>query len=252
LKWDNVKKEIVIKDLPALPIELANMAIANIGKTIYVAGGEDGQNTSNAVFKLDMSDANLQWISLPDLPIAMSHSVAVAQSNGEYQCVYVIGGRTKSSSGLSDLHNTVFSYDPKKNSWKQLNSISDGKNLTNRSAATAVAFGKTCILLVGGDNGKIFHQIETFNLDIAGAKTEIEKQKLQAEKIELLTNHPGFSKDVLAYNTTKDCWTKIGELPGLGPVTTTALKWNEEIVIPSGEIKPGRRTPDVLMGKVKK
>lgn len=250
LRWDEVKKDIIIKELPSLPVELANTAVTNIGKTIYVAGGEDGHKVSDTFFELDMSASMPQWKELPALPIAMSHSVAVAQSNGKNQCIYVIGGRAKATSGLSDLHNTVFCYDPEKNSWKQLSNISDGKQTMNMSAATAVAFGETCILLMGGDKGTIFHQIETFSENIAEAKTEEERQRLQAEKIQLLNNHPGFSRDVLAYNTIKDCWTKIGELPGFGPVTTTAIKWDDAIFIPSGEIKPGRRTPEILMGKI--
>jgi cyclically-permuted mutarotase family protein len=250
LQWDAVKKGIILKELPSLPVELANAAVANIGKTIYVAGGEDGHKVSNTFFQLDMSVSLPEWKRLPDLPIAMSHSVAVAQSNGKNQCVYVIGGRAKASYGLSDLYNTVFCFDPAKNSWKQLSDISDGKKTTNISAATAVAFGETCILLIGGDKGNIFHQIETYNMNITDAKTAEEKERLQTEKIQLLNNHPGFSKDVLAYNTIDDCWTKIGELPGLGPVTTTAVKWNGDIFIPSGEIKPGRRTDEILMGKM--
>jgi cyclically-permuted mutarotase family protein len=250
LQWDAVKKGIILKELPSLPVELANAAVANIGKTIYVAGGEDGHKVSNTFFQLDMSVSLPEWKRLPDLPIAMSHSVAVAQSNGKNQCVYVIGGRAKASYGLSDLYNTVFCFDPAKNSWKQLSDISDGKKTTNISAATAVAFGETCILLIGGDKGNIFHQIETYNMNITDAKTAEEKERLQTEKIQLLNNHPGFSKDVLAYNTIDDCWTKIGELPGFGPVTTTAVKWNGDIFIPSGEIKPGRRTDEILMGKM--
>lgn len=31
-------------------------------------------------------------------------------------------------------------------------------------------------------------------------------------------------------------------------VTTTAVKWGNEIVISTGEIKPGIRTPDVVVG----
>lgn len=250
LQWDAVKKDILIKELPSLPVKLANMAVANIGKTIYVAGGDDGHKVLNTFFQLDMSVSFPEWKRLPDLPVAMSHSVAVAQSNGKNQCVYVIGGRSKASSGLSDLYNTVFCFDPANNSWKQLSDISDGKTTTSLSAATAVPLGETCILLMGGDKGTVFHQIETYNMNITDAKTAEEKERLQTEKIQLLNNHPGFSKDVLVYNTIKDCWTKIGELPGFGPVTTTAVKWNGDIFIPSGEIKPGRRTPEVLIGKM--
>lgn len=249
LQWDSVQKDIIIGELPSLPLKLANTAAANIGQTIYVAGGEDGHKAVNTFFKLDLSASVPEWKELPPLPVAISHAVAVTQSNGRNQCVYVIGGRAKSTSGLSDLHNTVFCYDPEKNNWKQLASISDGKQTTNMSAATAVALGKAQILLIGGDKGTVFHQIETYNLNIAAAKTPEEKKRVETEKIRLLNNHPGFSRDVLVYNTEKDCWTKISEFPELGPVTTTAVKWNSEIFIPSGEIKPGRRTPAIWMGR---
>ncbi|HJY23242.1 MAG TPA: hypothetical protein VJ279_10175, partial [Hanamia sp.] len=72
LQWDAVKKDIVIKEFPSLPVELANMAVANIGKTIYVAGGEDGHKVSNIFLEIDMSVSLPEWKRLPDLPIAMS------------------------------------------------------------------------------------------------------------------------------------------------------------------------------------
>ena len=36
-----------------------------------------------------------------------------------------------------------------------------------------------------------------------------------------------------------------------GYVTTTVIKWDHDIIIPSGEIKAGVRTPNVLVGKIK-
>jgi cyclically-permuted mutarotase family protein len=250
LKWDVEKKNIVIEFLPELPVGLANAAATRIGHTIYVVGGEDAKKALNTFFQLDMSAKTMQWKTLPNLPIAMSHSAAVAQFNGTHRCVYVIGGRSKTDSGISDLHNTVFCYDPIKNSWQEKSKISDGKNSTNMSAANGVALSANYILLVAGDKGNLFHQIETYNARIAAAKNEEEKQKIQSEKLQLLNNHPGFSKDVLLYNTVTDSWTKAEELPVFGPVTTTAVKWDDRIFIPSGEIKPGTRTPVVLVGRL--
>lgn len=248
LQWDESLQDVRFRDLPDLPFAIANMAIANIGNTIYIAGGEDGRNVFNTFLALDISMASPQWKRLPDLPIAMSHSAAVAQTNGKNQCIYVFGGRAKSHDDLSKLYNVVFRFDPAENKWEQISSISDGSTTTNLSAATAIAYGDACILLIGGDKGTIFHQVESFNLAMAAATSSAEKDRLQADKIKLLDAHPGFSRDVLAYNTIGDCWVKIGELPGWGPVTTTAVEWNGNIFIPSGEIKPGRRTPDIVMG----
>ena len=53
--------------------------------------------------------------------------------------------------------------------------------------------------------------------------------------------HPQFPADVLAYHTVTDTWVRAGQMPQ-AVVTTTAVEWNQRIVIPSGEIKPGVRT----------
>ena len=108
---------------------------------------------------------------------------------------------------------------------------------------------KNKFLLIGGDRGNIFSKIEAFNLKIAQATSEDEKSQLQAEKESILENHQGFSKDLLVYHTRTNTWKKIGEVPILVPVTTSSLRWGKDIVIPSGEIKPGIRTVDIILGK---
>ena len=57
-------------------------------------------------------------------------------------------------------------------------------------------------------------------------------------------DRPLFPRDVVAYDTRADRWAKVGEMP-LGVVTTTAATWRGLVVIPSGETRPGIRTPKV-------
>jgi cyclically-permuted mutarotase family protein len=249
MSWDQEKKDIAFKILPSLPISLANACMTSIGRVIYLMGGESEGKPSAKCFTLNMADKDPQWKPFVDLPVAMSHSVAVTQSNGKYPCIYVIGGRSATESGISDLHGYTFCYDPLHDKWIKLGNVTDGKQPINISAATAVAAGKHDILLIGGDKGTIFHQIETYNALIAKAKTDQEKQSLQQQKLALLNNHPGFSKDVYRFNTINHSWQKIGELPFYGQVTTTAVMWNKAVFIPGGEIKPGIRTAAIIMGK---
>ncbi|MDR6804988.1 cyclically-permuted mutarotase family protein [Dyadobacter sp. BE34] len=251
MQWNEGRKQVDFKPLPALPVPLANAAAASLGNVVYVAGGEHAGKPSNGFFALDLSEAKPKWQTLPALPVAMSHSVAVVQSNGKASCVYVLGGRSATARGISDLHGTNFCYDPAKREWAQRAGISDGTTPTNLSAGTGVANGASYIVLLGGDKGDTFNRIETYNARIAAAQTDGEKQRLQAEKVALLQAHPGFSKDIYLYNTITDAWAKIGELPGAAQVTTTAVKAGEEILIPSGEVKPGVRTPVVTRGSVR-
>ncbi len=250
MQWNDSQKDVIFKKLPELPSGISNAGATSIGSVVYLSGGESNGKPSGKFLSLDLSSANPVWKSLPDVPVAMSHSVVVAQSNGKNPCIYVVGGRSSSPTGISDLHRTVFCYNPQDNSWEKRSDISDGNTSTTLSAGTGLAIGSSYIQLFGGDKGNVFHQIETFNARIAGATNDSEKQKLQTEKVALLSSHKGFSQDIYLYNTVTDTWAKTGTLPGPGQVTTTAVKWGSNIIIPSGEVKPGIRTPVITMGKI--
>ena len=107
------------------------------------------------------------------------------------------------------------------------------------------------LLLFGGDKGATFHRTEELIAAINHCKDESEKQRLTEEKAKLQTAHPGFSKEILSYDITGNTWQMIGTLPYETPVTTTAVKWNECFILPSGEVKAGVRSPHILVAKIK-
>jgi cyclically-permuted mutarotase family protein len=252
LKWNKRESTVDIKSLPNLPLALTNIAVTNIDDIVYAAGGDEKNNSSNSFFCLDLKDKNLLWEILPDLPVALANATAIAQNTKSGKKIFIIGGRSKTLSRISDLHNTVFAFDIAKNEWKRCADISDGVHTTNLSAASGVALGNDEILITGFDNGKAFHKIETLIAKIAQAKTEQERQKLTEEKNNLSIHHKGFDKSLLLYSTNNNAWTKTGELPFPAYVTTTVVMWGSDIVISNGEIKPGVRTPNVLVGEVVK
>lgn len=251
LKWNASKNEVEIKSLPSFPIHITNIGLTHIGNVVYAIGGDEASKSSDLFLSLDLNNSNPEWKTLPKLPIALANSVVVAQNEKDETNIYVIGGRTKTPSGISDLHNTTFVFNLKKQIWESRVNISDGENTTNFSAGAGAAVGNHSIVIVGGDNGTVFHKIETYLSQIALTNSPEEKAKLASEKNKLNTNHDGFYKGVLLYNTLTDSWSKIGELPFLAHVTTTATLWNGEIVLSNGEIKPGIRTPDVMLGTIK-
>ena len=252
LKWNADTKQVEIKSLPDFPLAIANIALTHIDTVVYAVGGDEAGQSSDFFASLDLNDANAKWILLPKLPIALANSVVIAQKGKGGTNIYVVGGRTKTASGISDLHNTTLVFNLQKQKWETAATISDGKNTTNFSAGTGVAFGSHSILILGGDNGVIFHQIETFLSQIAQAESPEKKTDLITQKNKLVTNHPGFYNGILLYNTLTDQWSKIGELPFLPHVTTPAVVWNKKIILSNGEIKPGIRTPNVMLGTIKK
>lgn len=247
LNWNADKNEVETKSLPDFPIAITNIALTHLDNIVYAIGGDEAKQSSDLVFTLDLNAKKPEWKLLTKLPFALANSVSVIQNN----TIYVIGGRTKTSTGISDLHNTTLAFDLKKQNWETKANITDGKQTTNFSAGAGVAIGNENILILGGDNGTTFHKIETFLSQIAKATSEEEKLKLIAEKNILNTTHKGFYNDILVYNTHTNKWSKIGELPFLAQVTTTATIWNDKVVLSNGEIKPGIRTPDVMLGTIK-
>lgn len=251
LKWNSKRNEIELKSLPDFPIAVTNIALTNLDNVVYAIGGDEASKSSDLVFSIDLNTAEPQWKSLPKLPFALANAVAVVQRDKNENNIYIIGGRTKTPSGISDLHNTTLAFNLKSQTWKSKAIITDGKNTTNFSAGAGVAFGNQYILMTGGDNGTTFHKIETYLSQISKASSEEEKSKLIAEKNILNTTHKGFYNAILLYNTQTNKWSKIGELPFLAHVTTPAVLWNNKIVLSNGEIKPGIRTPDVMIGNIK-
>jgi N-acetylneuraminic acid mutarotase len=56
--------------------------------------------------------------------------------------------------------------------------------------------------------------------------------------------HRGFRTAVLHYDAARDAWAEVGEVPA-PRVTTPCVRWNDWWVMPSGEVRPGVRSPEV-------
>jgi N-acetylneuraminate epimerase len=244
LHGNDMSKKIVIKDLPEVPIPLTNLSAVGIGSNIYVAGGENGSTVSNHLFRFNIHQPAKGWIELATIPIEVSHTVFVEGDKELVSYLYLIGGRKKNPNGISDLYSSVFEYDIEKNSWAKK------QDMPYPVAAGMGIGGRTSqILFIGGDKGETFHKVETLLAKIAAEKDEEKRQLLVKEKDQLQIHHPGFSKEILAYNIYTDQWRKVGQIPFDSPVTTIAVKGDHRYYIPSGEIKAGIRTSQILVLK---
>lgn len=235
---------------PKLPVALSNSGAVIIGTKVYVAGGLDSTKATNHFMRLDLSVMDMKWESLPNLPVSLSHAVVVSQSDGNEECIYVIGGRNQTGV-TSTFLSTIWKYSPSKNDWVNAGSLQlKDQEKFGLSAGTGVAYDDKWIILIGGDKGDLFNKTEILNDKISKATEGSEKEKLRQEKDVHLTGHPGFSREVLVLNTFSGELQMIGKLPVESQVTTNAFWWNNQIVIPSGEIRPGIRTPKVNSLKI--
>lgn len=245
LQWDEASNNLRQTKLPDLPVETTNGSLVCIDNTIYFLGGETLTNTTNQFYSLNLIKINLGWMTLPVLPKPLSNMVVVAQYlNGQKQ-IYLMGGRAKQKNGISDFSSDVYSFDIHLKIWDKKKSLP-----YPLSAGTGAVFSEKYILLFGGDQGERFNKVEQTISNINLEKEQFKKENLISIKNKLLESHPGFSNEILLYNTQKNIWLSNGFIPFNASVTTNLVQWGDEIIIPSGEIKAGVRTPRIISAKI--
>ncbi|TXJ23550.1 MAG: hypothetical protein E6Q24_17720 [Chitinophagaceae bacterium] len=228
--------------LPDLPQATTNASLTFSNNKLYFAGGETVNGVWSQFYSLDLNNQQSGWKELSALPKPASHGLLIAQSGK----LFFIGGRMKTKSGISDLYASVYAYDFSANQWGEKKSLPYAL-----SAGTGVAYGNNEILLFGGDKGETFHKAEELIAAIAAETDASKREALNQQKIKVQSTHPGFSKEVLIYNTDEDEWTVAGTIPFDVPVTTTAFSVGDAVYIPTGEIKAGVRSPKILSGQLK-
>ena len=240
--------EIHFLPLAPIPEALSSAAIATIGKTIYVAGGLGHQGAVNSFYAYNLTQD--QWQRMPSLPTPLSHALLVAQNDGEETALFLLGGRCKTGE-LTTFYNQIWKYRPSESKWVAAGNISVEGNKMGWAAGTALPYGNQTILLFGGDDGILYNKTENLLNLISGAGSKEKQDELTKQKNLHLSTHPGFNRSIMEYNTRTGKLTLIGLYPTDAQVTTRAILWNGKVIIPSGEIRPGIRTPQVWMGKIR-
>ncbi|HVZ24494.1 MAG TPA: hypothetical protein VG842_00465 [Sediminibacterium sp.] len=247
LQFDSVTDKIHIKELPGLPEKLSHLSATILHQKIYTVGGEGKAGTTTCFFSMDLSHPQPKWKKEKDLPLPLAFAVTVSERHSGVDYVYVIGGRSATDSGISTLQGAVYRFNTITNNWGQIAMVPSETG--HLSAAAGVSLGDDQILVIGGDDGVIFSQIENLNRRIAMAKDDQTKRAYEKEKMKLVLDHPGFSKHAWIFDSDKTVWKPAGILP-YAPVTTTAILWQKYIILPGGEIHPGIRSANIMLGKL--
>lgn len=214
MSWDPAAGKIVIDTaFPRLPMALSSLSAARIGHHIYVAGGQDENDAPQPVFwRLDLSpEGGTQWQALGAWPGAARFGAAMtAQGNGEYDCLYLFGGK-----GERGYLQDAFSYDPRRNKWKPIAALP-------RAAfySPVVPLGQTHAILFSGSDGH------------------------DADNAISLGDQYHMNTEVLAYHTITDTWAVFSHMP-TGVAGASAVRWNDRLLLAGGELRPGVRTSQV-------
>lgn len=208
--------------LPPLPQPCAYMAGALLGRVVFIAGGTDRPDATSALpvlWSLDLGKKDAAWEELPPCPGPARILAAMGAHEGG---LYLFGGAALKPDAdgkparewLSD----AWRYSPQEGKWRRL---ADLPRVAVAAPGPAPVVGGR-LLVIGGDDG---------------VNVNFEPKE----------EHPGFPRDILAYDPASDAWSRVGEAP-FSLVTTTAVEWRGRIVIPGGEARPGKRSTQVWSG----
>lgn len=223
LRWEAETHRVTTTEYPPLPHPIVYGQAVLIGHVIYLVGGQTGATLDTAVNDVWSLDLSLRddpqafiWSEQPPCPgPARSFHVAARQRHSDDLCLYVISGRRQSGDAVEFLTD-VWEFTPSTSIWRR---CADAPHCVMAGAGSE--WGSSQIVVLSGDDGSRFHQTD-----------------------ELRDRHPGFPREVLAYDVAADRWTSLGPSPQ-NQVTTTAVEWNGKIILASGEVRPRVRTPAV-------
>jgi N-acetylneuraminate epimerase len=209
---------LVNEPLPPLPITLSGGCGALVKNTLYVACGAEQpgeQAATNRAFALDLAAQKNAWREIPALPGKPRLLATAASWDGAF---FVLGGAALEAEPGGKMTRQylreTWRYRPDRG-WQRLADLPK-PNVAAPSPAPVIG-GR--ILLLAGDDGSR-----------AGFTPP--------------QDHPGFPGTILAYDAAMNRWTEAGETPA-PRATVPCVKWQESFVIPSGEVRPGVRSPDV-------
>jgi len=245
ITYTNEQAEIT--NMPSLPFPLKDHGMTTIGRKVYVIGGVTEKGYNLQMLQLDLNQLEKGWNSISEIPHALSHAMVVSQTDGTEQSLFIIGGRHKLKGQTSTtFSNQVWKYKPSNNCWIQKNdwTLKDGKSIT-LAAAAGIKTGASHILIVGGDDGSTFNQVEKA-INRMKAFEGDERALAQQKRDSLWLHHAGFNQDILLYNTITDSWFSAGDLEAEAPAVTSAVMLQNKVIIPSGEVRPGIRSDQVI------
>jgi len=215
--------KIITTPMPSLPKPCANSCGALVGDAIYVAGGIETPDATAALrnfWKLDLREKNLRWVELEPWP-GPERMLAVA---GAHRGAFYLfsGTQLHASTDQKPLRHYLgdaYRFTPGKG-WTRL---PDLPRAAAGAPSPAPTWRDSLLLFSGDDGGKV--------------------------NSKPLSEHPGFSRDVLAFEVNKNLWSLAGDAP-FSRATVPTVEWRGHIVVPNGEVRPRERTPEVWWAEV--
>lgn len=217
LRWEDGK--VTTRSFTALPRPVANLCGALLGSTVYLAGGIPSPDATSALatfWALDLAAPERRWRELPPWPGPGRMLAVAAAADGAF---FLVSGTALAPDAQGKPVRTylkdAYRHDPGRG-WRR---IADLPRPAVAAPTPAPPDGARGFVVLGGDDASLL-------------------------QVTPLSAHPGFPGGNWAYDPATDSWRASGRMPR-PTVTVPVVEWRGRHVIPSGELRPGVRTPEV-------
>lgn len=250
LNYDPTNKEVQITDYPSLPEPLAYTSAVVEQEYVYVVGGKNFEQSTNSFYRLHLEEKKT-WEKLADFPgpPRAVHTIAI-QETKDSRKLFVLGGRNQATGKKSQALTTYLSYDLTTENWQDEGELLIDSRPRVLMGASAQTMGSMHLMVYGGSDEVLFNELENLSMRLAIEHNDSIVDNLVKRRNNILNNHQGFSKDIIAYNTITKKWFVYDSLSAQIPVTALTFSDNDDFFIVSGEVSPGIRTPKVQNFKI--
>jgi N-acetylneuraminate epimerase len=203
--------------LSPLPRPVANAGGVLVGDVLYIVGGQespDARTTLHTVYRMDLSAVRPVWSEVERWPGPARMLAVTAGFDGK---LWFVGGadlvRTDRDTVARRYLRDAYCYAPSRG-WKQL---ADAPYPVVAAPSPAPVYSSGFYVLGGDDGSQV------------GAAPD---------------RHCGFRTTILRFDARTGRWSEAGSTAAPN-VTVPCLFWQDRWIIPSGEIRPGVRSPEV-------
>lgn len=236
LDGEKIKTKVVAK----MPLAFQNgVAQYRDGKIYYGVGKfeneEEKVSNSNKFFVFDIKTKEIEELKKFT---GDARQQTVGQILGDKFYVFSGGSNVSYIDG--------YAYDFKTNTWeKAADVVVDGEKIL-LLGGNSVKIADNKMLVIGGFNYQLWNDA---NYYLSTLKDK-EKDDYRAKYFGAEPDSYNWNRKVLVYNSTKNTWTKVGEVSFNAPCGEALVKVKNSIYSINGEIKPGVRTDRMFKGIV--
>lgn len=214
--------KVSFRPLPQMPLPLAQMTGAMVGRIIHVLGGitrPDAAEASAVHLTLDLDAAFPAWLAAPPLPGAGRMLATSAAVGNEF----IVAGGCGLCAGPDGKAARTYLTDAWKFSGGAWIRLADLPRPAVAAASPAPASAGSFYVVSGDD----------------GTQAELASPR----------DHRGFTSQILRYELKEDRWVENGHLDTQAVVTLPTAPWEDGTIFFNGELKPGLRSPGVFIFK---